>query len=136
MLGLAIPRRAALFAICVADSSPATYTTFPSTLLANCKSSVDLPMPGSPATSVTIPETIPPPKTRSSSVIFVEVRCPCVSFLIEVNCTSSAFLPCALRTVRFVLVEITVSTIEFHVPQLGHFPTHLGVTNPQFWQTY
>ena len=41
---------------------------------ASCKSSVDLPMPGSPPMSSAEPGTMPPPVTRSSSVRPVEKR--------------------------------------------------------------
>ena len=53
-----------------ADSSPDTYSTrVPprAALAATSSSRVDLPTPGSPASSSTAPGTIPPPSTRSSS---------------------------------------------------------------------
>ena len=54
-----------------ADSSAATYSTRPPfrapRAWAVCSIRVDLPMPGSPPTSTTMPATRPPPKTRSSS---------------------------------------------------------------------
>ena len=57
-----------------ADSSPLTYSTRRSPCsperaarAATSSSRVDLPMPGSPATSTTEPGTRPPPRTRSNS---------------------------------------------------------------------
>ena len=70
------PSRSARMRICTADSSPATYSTDPRLLAsstrgasapATCSMSVDLPMPGSPASSATEPGTSPPPSTRLSS---------------------------------------------------------------------
>ena len=58
-----------------ADSSPVMYRTLPApvslaclaALAATVSSRVDLPTPGSPASKITAPGTIPPPSTRSSS---------------------------------------------------------------------
>jgi hypothetical protein len=44
------------------------------TCAAACSSSVDLPMPGSPPRSTSDPRTIPPPSTRSSSPLPLEMR--------------------------------------------------------------
>ena len=62
---------------CACDSSPEIYSTVlrsgcaaqrRATLPAVSSSSVDLPMPGSPAMSVTEPGTMPPPSMRLNSV--------------------------------------------------------------------
>ena len=76
MLSLTMPRRLARSAICLGDSSPDTYKTVPSdaNCSATCRSSVDLPIPGSPPTSATEPATRPPPRTRSRLGRFVDRR--------------------------------------------------------------
>ena len=50
----------------------------PAALAATSSSSVDLPTPGSPASSTTAPGTSPPPSTRSSSGTPVERAVACV----------------------------------------------------------
>ena len=68
--GALTPSRSARSATCRADSSAVTYRqVWPpaATDASACSSSVDLPMPGSPPTTVTDPGTRPPPSTRSSS---------------------------------------------------------------------
>ena len=70
--GVTASMRAARMRTCAWDSSPDRYSTVRSgcrlaTAPAVCSSRVDLPMPGSPATSVTDPGTMPPPRTRSNS---------------------------------------------------------------------
>jgi hypothetical protein len=54
---------------CAALSSPQTYTISPCRVSCDaiCRSSVDLPAPGGPPTSVKLPGTIPPPSTASNS---------------------------------------------------------------------
>lgn len=64
----------------LADSSPVTYSVRCSSLAdlaATSSSSVDLPTPGSPASSTTAPGTSPPPSTRSSSGTPVERAVAC-----------------------------------------------------------
>jgi hypothetical protein len=70
------PKRRARSATCAPLSSPLTYKTFIcfDSVSAACKSSVLLPMPGSPPISVTPPGTMPPPSTRSNSSWPVGVR--------------------------------------------------------------
>jgi len=73
-----IDNLSALILICSGDSSPEAYRTLPHLLArpaSACKSKVDFPMPGSPPMSTTEPETTPPPKTLSSSLIPVDVLC-------------------------------------------------------------
>ena len=81
MSSLSIPSLSALSFICSADSSPDTYSTFPSPciLLHSCKINVDFPIPGSPPSRISEPFTIPPPSTLSSSPKPVDVlatSCP------------------------------------------------------------
>ena len=59
------------------DSSPEIYSTRapPRARCSDaCSKSVDLPMPGSPPTSISDPSTTPPPSTRSNSPIPVVAR--------------------------------------------------------------
>ena len=69
-LGLCTPSRVARSFICLADSSPETYIIRNSRPRYSqiCSSMVDLPIPGSPPIRTSDPFTIPPPRTRSSSV--------------------------------------------------------------------
>ena len=70
IFSLVIPNLSALNFTCSADSSPETYSTFPSVLnlLQSSKISVDFPIPGSPPTNTSEPFTKPPPNTLSSSL--------------------------------------------------------------------
>ena len=70
------PSRRARSATWRTDSSPVAYSTAWSraSAAAHCRSSVDLPMPGSPPISVTDPGTRPPPSTRSNSAKPVAMR--------------------------------------------------------------
>ena len=63
------PRRSARRRTCAGDSSPATSSTFarPARRASSAAVRLDLPMPGSPASSTSDPGTRPPPSTRSSS---------------------------------------------------------------------
>ena len=68
--GCSAPMRSARSRTWAADSSPVTYqggAGRPRAPGATSSSSVDLPTPGSPASSTTAPGTRPPPSTRSSS---------------------------------------------------------------------
>ena len=71
------PVRSARNRTCAADSSPETYSVVRPALAqraATSSSKVDLPTPGSPASSTTAPGTRPSPSTRSSSPTPVSVR--------------------------------------------------------------
>ena len=64
------PSRRARRASCSSDSSPVQYSagdTSSPQLFDTCSAMVDFPMPGSPPSSTTLPGTIPPPRTRSTS---------------------------------------------------------------------
>ena len=65
--GRTAPSRSARRRTCWALSSALTYSVVPGHHASSCSSSVLLPMPGSPPSSVTDPATMPPPSTRSSS---------------------------------------------------------------------
>src|ERR1700760_158284 len=97
---------------------------------------VDLPMPGSPPTSVAEPGTRPPPSTRSNSPICDKRRGtsrPPSLF----NGTNSIRLD--LRLTSFSPLGgpfcAASSTRQFQPPQPSHFPAHLGNDEPQDWQT-
>src|SRR6266566_9069974 len=113
------------------DSSPETYSVempWLSRRAAHCISSVDLPIPGSPPTSVTEPGTIPPPRTKSNSARPVRQRSSGV----------------CLRSVRRIggwavgetltaepLNRPTASSMRlFHAPQLSQRPPHFGWSAP------
>ncbi len=81
------------------------------------KSSVDLPMPGGPKSSVTEPATTPPPRTRSSSPTPVgRGRAPSVD-------TSRSGTGAACRAAR-APGRVVAGANVFHSPQLGQRPTH------------
>ena len=70
------PIRSARILIWFSDSSPDTMRAVPPSAAATSSTNVDLPTPGSPATRVTEPATMPPPSTRSNSSMPVARRCP------------------------------------------------------------
>src|SRR5690606_16218960 len=73
-----VSRRAARILSWFNDSSPEMYNVFTppaESSAAVCRSSVDLPMPGSPPINTKEPSTTPPPRTRSNSAMPVETRC-------------------------------------------------------------
>jgi len=94
------------------------------TLIADCKRSVLLPIPGSPEIKTNDPGTIPPPKTLSNSENPVDRRKLC-SFLTSASLTmlSSNFVP--LTLCLSVSAETSVSTRLFHEPHSGHLPRKL-----------
>src|SRR5262249_24522798 len=97
-----------------------------------CSVNVDLPIPGSPPTSVTEPWTSPPPSTRSSSPIPVDRRNECSA--------STAVRGRGALAGRFFDAErargtaTSSSTREPHVEHPGHCPSQRGETCPHCWQ--
>ena len=95
--------------------------------------SVDLPMPGSPPSKTMEAGTMPPPSTRSNSSTPV---------LILLNFSSRTELKGCGLTMLFRMGfsaaagACTSSIKEFHAPQFGHLPSHLGLTAPHSPQTY
>ncbi|SHW28193.1 Uncharacterised protein [Mycobacteroides abscessus subsp. abscessus] len=93
---------------------------------ATSSSSVDLPTPGSPASSVTEPGTTPPPSTRSNSLIPVW-KCLVVPGSMELIGTAGD----AGATARCVAGVSELSTATSltvpQVPQSGQRPTHFAV---------
>ena len=105
-------------------SSAVTYSVGPSHAASSWSSSVLLPMPGSPPSSVTDPGTNPPPSTRSSSSIEVAIGSPSWARTSPIGVgpgrwdgssgTSAAREPS------------TSSTSVFQSPQPEHWPDHFG----------
>ena len=93
---------------------------------AACSSSVDLPMPGSPPTSVTEPGTSPPPSTRSSSPIPVDLACHCRGSTWVIGKGGAT---AAVGTERGA--SSRSSTSVFHAPQPGQRPAHWSACVPQ-----
>ena len=124
--------RSARMATCSPDSSPEIYSTLApcASRSAICKNSVDLPMPGSPPASTTLPATMPPPSTRSSSpmpVFLLGAFVPAISR----SCTDlpgaapDAPEPMALRCAGAASAGRCSSSV-FQLPQFGHLPIHLA----------
>ena len=120
-------------------SSPLTYRVFTpaAVIVASVVStSVDLPIPGSPPISTKEPGASPPPSTRSNSVFAVLSR-RVSSVETSLSATTLWTGPPRPRPPRPALsaTGITACSLrEFHSPQNGQRPTHLGVVLPQFVQ--
>src|SRR5687767_10117030 len=144
------PRREARRAVCRADSSLVTYSTEPAdsgfaSALATCRSSVDLPMPGSPPTRTADPGTTPPPRMRSNSPMPEGMRgesawsiassgsgsAPCARSAVAVSAPAVIAAAGARDAARGSGVGSLYSCSASHVPQSGHLPIHLGWTEPQ-----
>src|SRR5882672_1680877 len=103
-------------------------TPWLSSRAAHCMSSVDLPMPGSPPTSVTEPGTMPPPRTKSNSANPVRYRATELVGRLEswTGTAAVSFQP----SDRPTFFPIGSSTNEFHSPHASHFPPHFGWSAP------
>ena len=96
---------------------------------------MDLPIPGSPLTSVTDPGTKPPSSTRSNSLMPVGIAdaAVCATFMMG----SGSLVAFSERLTATVLdtsgasFPTTSSTRVFHAPQVAHWPFHLGCWAPQ-----
>src|SRR5699024_7426340 len=103
---------------------------------------VDFPIPGSPPINVTLPITMPPPSTRSNSLIPVTMRLFSSVVLIFFNlCGVSVVCPgtrAALLRAEVVLAgsATTSSVMVFHAPQDGHRPSQRGLVSPHWVHTY
>src|SRR6476659_2127567 len=96
---------------------------------ADCRSSVDLPMPGSPPSNTSDPGTSPPPSTRSNSLTPDGNRVDTTASTSEYN--RAPFPPSAGAVPPFGTAGIaSSSTKEFHAPQSGQRPSHLGDCEP------
>src|SRR5690242_1562104 len=130
-----MPSLSARMRICGGLSSPLMYSvTSPCICSACCRNKVDLPMPGSPATSIREPGTMPPPSTRLSSASWVSSRtCAPLSTsprLTVLGCPGNS----SFHFSEAFPVVVTSSAKVFHCPHEGHLPVHLALSYPQFWQ--
>ena len=122
--------------ICSADSSPDTYSTFPSpfTLSQICRISVDFPIPGSPPSNIREPFTRPPPNTLSSSPKPVEVLNSSFATYEFNFCGVFLFLSSGFKEL-FLLSTIFCSKKLFQLLQAGHFPNHFPDSYPHSLHT-
>src|SRR6185295_6534280 len=105
---------------------------------AACKSSVDLPTPGSPPTRMADAGTRPPPQTRSNSEIPLARRDGgSASPANSTKASFAPFLPLGTPSAPGTTERAAVSsTSVFHSPQESHLPIHLRLKPPQDWQAY
>src|ERR1700742_3196822 len=94
---------------------------------ATLSSSVDLPTPGSPASSITEPGTTPPPSTRSSSSTPVG-KCRAVRGSMELIGTAAHDGATRWRLLFPTAESTATSPTEPQVPHSRQRPTHLAVT--------
>ena len=143
--------REARMRTCACDSSPDRYSTVPSgfvraTFPAVSSNSVDLPIPGSPATRTTEPGTMPPPSTRSNSPNPVGMRATLSvpTSLIGLTVPAPTTVCACVREVRpgaavrdFAAGRASwnSSTVP-HWPHSGQRPYHLGPFQPHSVHTY
>ena len=94
-------------------------------------------MPGSPPISTREPSTRPPPRIRSTSPLFREMRLSTDESIWErgigfwpepgtADAAAEAFFP----------VATVSSTIVFHSPHAGHLPIHFGLSFPHDLQNH
>ena len=131
-----LPRRSARSLSCAALSSPDTYRMRRVRIERMfCSSRVDLPMPGSPPISVRLPATRPPPNTRFSSSLGILRRTSSPTSISDSFTGRELFTSPRLPPL-LSLADTFASTILFHSPQPGHFPSHLALSYPQLLQKY
>lgn len=123
---------------CRALSSPDIYSIL---LLVRCstvcRTRVDLPIPGSPPSSVSEPCTSPPPSTLFSSSSIRSILCSSDETISLRYCgfermDSIPWAACFATGVSFLT---TSSEKVFHCPHEGHLPIHFGDSCPQFVHT-
>ena len=99
-----------------------------------CKTSVDLPIPGSPPIRIIEPGTKPPPSTLLSSILGIGIRSS-VSCEISDNLTGVEVNEEVGKRASLEDFALTFSsTYVFHSPQAGHLPNHFGDSFPQLLQ--
>ncbi len=132
------PIRAALSLTCLALSSPVTYRVRSSGQWRGiCRERVDLPIPGSPPISTSEPSTRPPPRMRSTSLLFSDMR-----FSTDELISASGIGLCPepgtviSAPALFFPVATVSSTIVFHSPHAGQRPIHLGLSFPHSLQNH
>ena len=119
-------RRSARKRTCCALSSAVTYNDLVFHAASSCNNSVDLPMPGSPPSSVTEPGTRPPSSTRSISEMPVGMGWPMLASSLLMGCAvpgGMSAMPAA--SVETSFGSSTSSTRVFHAPHESHLPAHL-----------
>ena len=107
---------------------------FPDRFRQTCNKSVDLPIPGSPPTRTREPFTTPPPNTRSSSGMDVEIRSSSDIFIAESGTGFASVAGFIFPEVLSAFRSTSSSTNVFHSLHAGHWPIHLDDSYPQFWQ--
>ena len=126
------PRRCARSLSCLRLSSPVTYSTRSLRPIRpqSCSSSVDLPTPGAPPTSTTLPRTAPPPRTLSSSPTPVVKRISSSASRSE-SFSGACLALCAAAAALFSFFgRVGASVSVFHAPQAGHCPDQRAVSLP------
>src|SRR6202165_4179954 len=101
-------------------------------------------MPGSPPTRTIDPGTIPPPRTKSNSLIPVFRRRPCELLTSRSRTVGATLPPSAMdfwpeirRPEAEVDARVAISsTREFHSPQASQRAAHLGWSAPQLVQRH
>ena len=98
-------------------------------------------MPGSPPMSVTLPMTMPPPNTRSSSLMPVIIRLFSSVVLMFFSFWGVKLVCPVTRAGAAAREELldgsatTSSVIVFHAPQDGQRPIQRGLVSPHWLQT-
>ena len=98
-----------------------------------CSINVDFPIPGSPPRRMRLPGTMPPPSTRSTSLIFVVRRltsCPLTSAN-DVVFAERLFPPEADPPLAETFSLELCSAIVPHFPHSKHRPDHFWLCAPQ-----
>ena len=124
------PSRSALSLICVSLSSPETYKVLAVVCSAICNNKVLFPIPGSPPKSTTAPATSPPPNTKLSSSSGRINLSLWLAWIWFSGLGSAIFRPLFFQAV-VCFVGLISSINVFHSLHPGHFPIHLGLSNPQ-----
>ena len=130
------PIRLARILICFSDSSPEIYKTWCPVFARfwqTWSKIVDFPIPGSPPTNIRAPVTIPPPNTRSNSVIPVLILSSSLNS-ISFKVTGRVFSLATCEALPPFFFGDNSSTKVFHSLQPGHCPNHFDDSCPQFWQ--
>src|SRR5215831_12569693 len=99
------------------------------------RSSVDLPMPGSPPMSSAEPGTTPPPVTRSSSARPVGMRAIWGAPLTSVSRATARPLEARAMPEPGGAVTSASSLSVFQAPHAAHLPAQREAAEPQFWHT-
>src|SRR6476646_6897825 len=114
-----------------------TLRPSPASRAATCSSNVDLPIPGSPPTSIAEPATIPPPIARSNSARPLGRRAGREAGVSRPTSGITRPTPWRLCLAEKMLEISALSwTSVFHSEQSGHWPCQRDETDPQAWHVY